>query len=77
MQQAINAPRADRTVILVAHRLTTLLDTDRIFVIDEGRVAETGTYEQLVELDGVSPNSSARPKARSAAATATAMATGR
>ena len=42
VQQAINAARADRTVILVAHRLTTLLDTDRIFVIDDGRVVETG-----------------------------------
>jgi len=53
VQQAINAARADRTVILVAHRLSTLLDTDRIFVIDDGRVAEDGTYEQLVERDGV------------------------
>ena len=33
--------RADRTVILVAHRLTTLLDSDRIFVFDEGRIVET------------------------------------
>ena len=53
VQQAINAARADRTVILVAHRLTTLLDTDRIFVIDDGRVVETGTYEELVDRDGV------------------------
>lgn len=53
VQQAINAARADRTVILVAHRLSTLLDTDRIFVIDGGRVAETGTYDELVERDGV------------------------
>ena len=52
VQQAINAARADRTVILVAHRLTTLLDTDRIFVIDDGRVVETGTFEELVERDG-------------------------
>jgi ATP-binding cassette subfamily B protein len=53
IQQAINAARADRTVILVAHRLSTLLETDRIFVFDQGRVAETGTYAELVGLGGV------------------------
>jgi ATP-binding cassette, subfamily B, bacterial len=53
VQQAINAARTDRTVILVAHRLSTLLDTDRIFVFDEGRVVESGTYEELVLQGGV------------------------
>jgi ATP-binding cassette subfamily B protein len=53
VQQAINAARADRTVILVAHRLSTLFDTDRIFVFDEGRVVESGTYEELVRQGGV------------------------
>ena len=53
VQRAIHAARTDRTVILVAHRLSTLLDTDRIFVFDEGRVAETGTYDELVRNNGV------------------------
>ena len=53
VQQAINAARADRTVILVAHRLSTLLDTDRIFVFDDGRVVESGTYHELVRRGGV------------------------
>lgn len=53
VQKAIHAARADRTVILVAHRLSTLLDTDRIFVFDDGRVAETGTYDELVRANGV------------------------
>jgi len=53
VQQAINAARADRTVILVAHRLSTLLDTDRILVFDEGRVVETGTYGELARQGGV------------------------
>jgi ATP-binding cassette subfamily B protein len=52
VQEAINAARSDRTVILVAHRLTTLLNTDRIFVFDEGRIVETGTYEDLVDRGG-------------------------
>jgi ATP-binding cassette subfamily B protein len=53
VQKAINAARADRTVILVAHRLTTLRDADRILVFDEGRVVETGTYTELVQRGGV------------------------
>jgi ATP-binding cassette subfamily B protein len=53
VQQAINAARADRTVILVAHRLSTLYDTDRIFVFDNGRVVEAGTYDELVSHGGV------------------------
>jgi ATP-binding cassette, subfamily B, bacterial len=52
VQRAINAARADRTVILVAHRLSTLLETDKIFVFDEGRVVEAGTYEELVNRGG-------------------------
>src|SRR5262249_41889346 len=53
VQKAINAARADRTVILVAHRLTTLRDADRILVFDDGRVVEVGTYPDLVRLGGV------------------------
>ena len=53
VQRAIHAARTDRTVILVAHRLSTLLDTDRIFVFDDGRVVETGTYNELVRANGV------------------------
>ncbi|WP_435007858.1 ABC transporter ATP-binding protein [Tundrisphaera lichenicola] len=52
VQRAIHKARADRTVILVAHRLSTLLDTDRIFVFDEGRVVETGEYNELVRRGG-------------------------
>ena len=53
IQQAINAARSDRTVILVAHRLTTLLDTDRILVFDEGQIVETGSYSELLRKGGV------------------------
>src|SRR5262249_11841096 len=53
VQQAISAASADRTVILVAHRLTTLLQTDRILVFDDGRVVESGTYAELVANCGV------------------------
>jgi ATP-binding cassette subfamily B protein len=52
VQRAISEARADRTVILVAHRLTTLLETDRILVFEEGRVVETGTYAELIARNG-------------------------
>ena len=52
VQRAINAARVDRTVILVAHRLTTLRDAGRIFVFDDGRVVESGSYDELVDRNG-------------------------
>lgn len=53
VQAAIAAARAERTTILVAHRLTTLRDANRIFVFADGKVAEVGTYDDLVKQDGV------------------------
>lgn len=56
VQNALAETRRDRTVILVAHRLSTLIDTDRILVFDGGRIVETGTYDDLVRQDGVFAN---------------------
>jgi ATP-binding cassette subfamily B protein len=53
VQQAIDAARNDRTVILVAHRLSTLHNSDRIIVFENGRVTETGSYLELLARDGV------------------------
>jgi ATP-binding cassette, subfamily B, bacterial len=53
VQQAINNARTDRTVILVAHRLSTLRDADRILVFDAGRIVQAGTYAELLREDGV------------------------
>lgn len=47
---SLNQLKATRVVI--AHRLSTVIDADRIFVINAGRVVETGTYEQLMQLNG-------------------------
>jgi ATP-binding cassette subfamily B protein len=53
VQEAIDAARADRTVIMVAHRLTTMSDADRIFVFDAGRIVETGTFDELLSRGGI------------------------
>jgi ATP-binding cassette subfamily B protein len=44
---------ARRTTLLVAHRLTTAARADRIVVIDQGRVAEQGTHQELLDADGL------------------------
>jgi ATP-binding cassette subfamily C protein len=41
------------TRIVVAHRLSTIRNADRIIVLDEGRVAESGTFDELLENDGL------------------------
>src|SRR5437764_10837086 len=53
VQRAIDAAQQGRTVIVVAHRLSTLLDADRILVFDSARIVDAGTYEELERGGGV------------------------
>lgn len=52
MQEALDHLMKERTVVVVAHRLSTVRHADAIIVIDEGQVIETGTHEELVQLGG-------------------------
>jgi ATP-binding cassette subfamily B protein len=52
IQEAVNNLTANRTTFIVAHRLSTIRDADKIAVIDDGRCVEYGTYEELMELQG-------------------------
>ena len=49
---AMKALRRDRTVVLIAHRITTALDADQIVLLDHGRVVERGTHRGLVGAGG-------------------------
>ena len=53
VQQALEGLMLNRTTLVIAHRLATVLKADRILVMDEGRVVEEGTHESLVRAGGL------------------------
>jgi ATP-binding cassette subfamily B protein len=53
VQKALDGLMADRTTIIIAHRLATVLKADRILVVDRGRIVEEGTHQSLVAEGGI------------------------
>ena len=53
IQQAVPVLMENRTSIVIAHRLSTVRNVDRIYVIARGRIRETGSHRELMELDGI------------------------
>ncbi len=53
IQAALDRLMAERTTLILAHRLSSLIDCDRILVLDQGRLAETGSHAELMAAGGV------------------------
>ncbi|KAA0443093.1 MAG: ATP-binding cassette domain-containing protein, partial [Candidatus Thioglobus sp.] len=52
VQKALNGLSGERTILVVAHRLSTIIDADKIVVLDDGKIIEQGTHEQLLSSNG-------------------------
>ena len=53
IQEAISELCRDKTLLVIAHRLKTIRDADQILVITDGKIAERGTHDSLMEAGGI------------------------
>lgn len=53
IQRSLERITVDRTTIAIAHRLSTIRNADCIYVMEHGKLVESGTHEQLLEKDGI------------------------
>lgn len=52
MEAAIDRLRQDRTTFIIAHRLSTVRDANKVIFLDNGRIIEMGTYDELSQSGG-------------------------
>ena len=53
IQRSVSKLTEGKTLIVIAHRLSTIVDADKIFVIEDGRINDSGTHEELVSRGGL------------------------
>ena len=53
LQEALNRLLENRTAVIIAHRLATIRKADKIIVLQDGRIIESGNHQQLLELGGL------------------------
>jgi ABC-type multidrug transport system fused ATPase/permease subunit len=60
--ETIESLRSDHTVLITTHNLNNIVNADRIVVMDQGRIAETGTHAELLEKGGLYAKLSGVPR---------------
>ena len=53
LQRSINKITQGRTAVIIAHRLSTVRNADRILVLENGGIREDGSHDELVQIDGI------------------------
>ena len=53
IQEAVERMMSDRTSIVIAHRISTIRNSDRIIVLHKGEIREVGSHEELIEAEGI------------------------